>query len=307
MTGERPDTKAPRPVVFGEVLFDRFPDGSRVLGGAPFNVAWHLRGFGLDPLFLSRVGDDEAGREIIDRMNRWGMDTDGVGVDHDHPTGSVRVTIENGEPSYEIVSGQAWDFMTASAGVPAPESDVILCHGTLAARAEVARAALEELRGRAWPNLFVDVNLRAPWWSPEIVENLLRGARWVKLNDQELSAALGRDEVPDGELEAGARSLAQRYELDLVIVTRGAKGALAVTEGETIRREPELVEVVDTVGAGDAFTAVSLAGLVEGWSPRTLLKRASGFASEICRRRGATHEEPELYRSFLARWCKEDE
>jgi len=100
-----------RPLVFGEVLYDSFPDGSVVLGGAPFNVAWHLRGFGLNPLFISRVGDDELGERIIAAMSEWGMDTRGVQRDPGHPTGRVVVSIRNNEPSFEIVPEQAYDFI----------------------------------------------------------------------------------------------------------------------------------------------------------------------------------------------------
>ena len=99
------------PVLFGEVLFDRFPSGDVVLGGAPFNVAWHLQAFGLAPLFLSRVGDDDLGREVLSAMRSWGMETFGVQVDSEHPTGAVEVRIADDEPSYEILPEQAYDYI----------------------------------------------------------------------------------------------------------------------------------------------------------------------------------------------------
>ena len=98
---------AGRPAVFGEVLFDRFEDGSSVLGGAPFNVVWHLQGFGLEPLLISRVGNDRLGEQVIAAMESWGMDTRGIQFDKDHPTGTVNVTLNNGQPTFDIVPERA--------------------------------------------------------------------------------------------------------------------------------------------------------------------------------------------------------
>ncbi|OQX46150.1 MAG: carbohydrate kinase, partial [Candidatus Sedimenticola endophacoides] len=100
-----------RPLIFGEVLFDDFPDGSRVLGGAPFNVAWNLQALGARPLLISRVGNDALGRSIREQMQHWGMDLSAMQLDSAHPTGTVEVRIDDGEPSYEIVAPCAYDFI----------------------------------------------------------------------------------------------------------------------------------------------------------------------------------------------------
>ena len=102
-----------RPVVVGEVLFDHFPDGSRVLGGAPFNLAWHLRAMGLEPLLITRVGSDPEGAEVLETMARWGLDVSAVQLDHRHATGAVHVRFDGGEPVFDIPSGQAWDHLEA--------------------------------------------------------------------------------------------------------------------------------------------------------------------------------------------------
>ena len=119
--------RSDRPVIFGEVLFDRFPDGTSVLGGAPFNVAWHLKALGLGPLFVTRVGKDRLGGRILAAMEAWGMDTRGVQEDPDHPTGTVEVWVENGEPSYEIAMPSAWDLIDAEK-LPAADDPGILYH-----------------------------------------------------------------------------------------------------------------------------------------------------------------------------------
>ncbi len=130
-----------RPVVFGEVLFDTFPDGAAVLGGAPFNVAWHLQGFGLDPLFISRIGDDEPGTRVLDTMRAWGMDIRGLQVDSERPTGKVQVSFDNGQPGFSILPDQAYDFidLEAAAGAAARAVPALLYHGSLIARHAVSR------------------------------------------------------------------------------------------------------------------------------------------------------------------------
>ena len=122
-----------RPVIFGEVLFDHFPDGSRVLGGAPFNVAWHLRGFNSNPLVISAVGDDAEGREVLERMTSWDLMTHGVQSDKTHPTGRVTASIVNGENHFEIAKGQAWDFIDAAPALQAASDEPagLLYHGSL--------------------------------------------------------------------------------------------------------------------------------------------------------------------------------
>ncbi|HKJ21802.1 MAG TPA: carbohydrate kinase [Gammaproteobacteria bacterium] len=291
-----------RPVIFGEVLFDTFEDGSAVLGGAPFNVAWHLQGFGLAPLFISRVGDDEPGARVLQTMRDWGMDTQGVQVDPDRPTGRVEVRIEGGQPSFDIVPDQAYDFVEPQPAMEALDGAgaVLLYHGSLSARNEVSRGTLMQLRRRHALPVFVDVNLRPPWWTKERINELVSGARWVKLNDHELRALGG---TPSGGLNESAAAYLHALGFELLIVTLGTDGAL-VASGEGIEKgDPVVVEeVADTVGAGDAFSAVTLYGLIRGWAASDTLQRAMEFAAQICRRRGATTTERELYRGFQARW-----
>jgi len=293
------DFTTQRPVIFGEVLFDRFPDGSVVLGGAPFNVAWHLQAFGRAPLFISRVGDDPLGHRIRDIMHAWEMDTSGLQLDSAHPTGSVEVRIEEGEPAYEIVDQQAYDYIDASAMPPLSES-ALLYNGSLAVRNDGSRQALRELQqGRDLQRL-VDVNLRPPWWQQETVMSLLQGARWIKLNEAEL-ALLAADAMT---LQAQMQQLRERCGAELLIVTRGAAGAVVLAPaGEEFTVVPQdHGEVIDTVGAGDAFTSVMTLGLLSGWSVPLMLERAQAFASAITRVRGATCNEPGFYRPFIEDW-----
>lgn len=141
-------SETPRPIIFGEVLFDCFEDGSRVLGGAPFNVAWNLFQLGENPLFISRIGDDDLGHEIITVLQRSGFDTTGIQVDNQRPTGRVEVSVVNGEASYTIVPEQAYDFIEEQS-LPALANGGILYHGTLGIRHPAALAALTALKANA--------------------------------------------------------------------------------------------------------------------------------------------------------------
>lgn len=289
----------PRPIIFGEVLFDRFPDGSVVLGGAPFNVAWNLRALGSDPLLVSRVGEDELGDRILDAMADWGLDTTAVQRDPRNPTGTVEVTLEKGEPRYEITAGCAYDFIAAEDLPPTFEGGV-LYHGSLALRTEASRLALDRLRTMAAGPTLMDVNLRDPWWNPELIAGWMAAAAWVKLNEDELASLVPQE---SGGHKKAARLLGQG-DLRGVVVTRGADGAYACgRDGWTLEEAPVPVpRLVDTVGAGDAFTSVLILGLAESWPWPTILTRAQRLASSIVGLRGATTNDKSFYRTFREDW-----
>jgi len=286
-----------RPLIFGEVLFDCFPDGSRVLGGAPFNVAWHLRALGLNPLFVSRVGVDAAGDEVLAAMRGWDMDISGVQRDPDRPTGQVAIRLTDGQPSYAILADQAYDYIT-----PPDRLDgiALVYHGSLALRRPASQVALRAIRACCAAPVFVDVNLRNPWWDAKTVQHLLDAARWCKLNDIELASLAGR-----ADPAVAARRLIDRHDLDQVFVTLGAAGALALGADGTCERiaAPGDVAVVDTVGAGDAFAAVLIAGILKGWPIAVTLEQAQQLASAVCGLRGALPREVLFYQDLPTHWA----
>ena len=302
-------SNAARPVIFGEVLFDRFDDGREVLGGAPFNVAWHLRGFGLDPLFVGRVGTDEQGETVRDRMAEWGMDAAALQDDLSHATGLVKATVEDGKPRYEIVEDRAWDFLDtdrAAAEVRLHEH-AFLYHGSLALRSPRTREALERIRSAVEAPIFCDVNLRPPHTPLDRVRTLLDRADLAKMSDEELTE-LGGEPCADREscVEA-AVALRARHDLQLVLVTLGENGAFTVEESGVTHADAAPIEnMVDTVGAGDAFAAVFLLGIVHDWPRDLTLRRAASFAATVCGLQGATTEDTEIYRSHLSDWENDD-
>jgi len=294
-----------RPLVFGEILFDNFPDGARVLGGAPFNVAWHLQGFGLAPLFLSRIGQDAPGAEVQALMSAWHMDLSGIQIDDQHPTGQVQVSLHEGQPEYAIMPDQAYDFIDGPTVLSASGAvrPALLYHGTLALRHPVSRAAWAQLCTAVAAPRCVDINLRAPWWESGLIQDVLHGAAWAKLNDEELLALSGDKPVP---LQQAARALRCRYRLPLLIVTCGAAGAMLLTDECFLEETPLAVSgVIDTVGAGDAFSAVALLGMMRAWSLQDTLQRALEFAARICTIRGATVQDLALYHDCLVSWGEE--
>lgn len=294
-----------RPILFGEVLFDEFPDGSTVLGGAPLNVAWHLQAFGLRPLLISRVGDDQRAMQLLDAMTAWGLDTSGIQRDDSHPTGTVRVSLDRGQPAFDILAHQAYDFIDAAAALAAARaaSPALLYHGTLGMRAATARAALLALRDRPHTSCFVDVNLRPPWSTMEIVGAALRGVSRAKLNHHELQQIAAHERLRHTGLDDMADAVRRRFGVHTLVVTCGEHGAFFV--GPTGRETGVAVEaqqIVDTVGAGDAFSAVTMLGLMKHWPTATILRRAMAFAAAICGIRGAISADRGLYQYHLRQW-----
>ena len=291
-----------RPIIFGEVLFDRFPDGTVVLGGAPFNVAWNLQALGRAPLLVSRVGEDDLGDRILAAMTDWGLDVAGIQADPIHPTGTVEVSLENGEPQFDISPGRAYDFVAAEELPPVTAASA-LYHGSLALRTEASRLALDRLRPRADGPILMDVNLRDPWWEPQAVTRWMGAAHWVKLNEDELARLVPEE----NDLKRRAARLLGQGDLRAVLVTRGAAGAYACgRDGWVCAPEPvTAARVVDTVGAGDAFSSVVLLGLGRGWPIATILARAQAFAAGVVGLRGATTTDREFYEKFRTDWENE--
>lgn len=282
-------------LVFGEVLFDCFPDGRRILGGAPFNVAWGLKGFGHDPVLASAVGNDAAGRQIRGKMAAWGLRSAGLQTDPGHATGEVRVTFRDGEPSYEICRPRAWDFIRDE-GFQAAQ---VLCHGSLALRDETSRAAFAAIQARSPGALrFFDVNLRPPHATPDLARPWMRGADWLKLNVGELRAVTGRAETSFADCLPLVDELRAEYGIRNVLLTAGAEGLLIQGEyGEAAcAPAPAPARWADAVGAGDSILAVAIDGLLRGASAQEIADRAGRFAARVCGQQGAIAEGKEFYR-----------
>lgn len=292
-----------RAVIFGEVLFDCFPDGQMVMGGAPFNVAWHLKGFNKDPLLISCLGADEYSKKVLARMQAWGLDTRGIQQNKAYPTGQVEISLTpHGQPSFSILPDQAYDFIDSNQvkKIVSVQKIALLYHGTLAARNKSSMQALTYLRKQYHNNIFVDVNLRQPWWNQRLVKDLVQASRWVKLNDDELFTL---SENKQQNINSLASAYKKNYSIKQLILTLGEKGALLCDESSIYKGTPVMVhKIMDTVGAGDAFSAIIILGVLNGWSAGLAMPRALEFAALICGQRGATLMDRNIYTELIHKW-----
>ncbi len=275
--GERPF------LCYGEVLWDRFPDGRELLGGAPFNLAWRLGELGRRAVMVSRVGIDPPGDEVLARMARAALETVGLQRDPERPTGRVEVRFgPGGEPDYFIVPGMAYDRIGFTPELAALAGTArALCFGSLAQREQISRLTLRRLLEAVPADCLrvLDLNLRKDCWSPELVAGALAAAGVVKLNESEagvLAGLLFGRELPPMEC---CRELLRRFPvLRACLVTLGERGVLGLRPGEPPVYLPGYaVTVADTVGAGDAFTA----GLVHRLAAGAGLGEACDFGCRL--------------------------
>jgi fructokinase len=282
-------------LALGEVLWDLLPSGKQ-LGGAPANFTFQCRSLGADASLVTRVGDDDLGREVLDRFRSLGLPTDTVQLDPVSPTGTVEVALSpEGQPVYTIRAGAAWDRIEATdiATERASRADAI-CFGSLAQRDEPSRSSIRSLVKAARPDALrvFDVNLRAPFVDRDVVEGSLRLADALKLNDLELPALAAMFGLPAETREAMA-ALAGRFGLSLVALTRGAGGSLLFADGAWSDHPGVPVEVSDTIGAGDAFTAAMVVGRLAGRSLDAINRHANEVAAFVCSRSGGTPTLPD--------------
>jgi fructokinase len=290
-------------VGIGEVLWDLLP-GGRQLGGAPANFAYHAHALGAEARVVSRVGSDELGRELLLRLEQLGLLTDAVEVDPTAPTGTVTVEIKaDGQPQFTIHENVAWDRIAGeAAGRRAVAAADALCFGTLAQRSEVSRRSIRTLLGAAPAASLriLDMNLRQEYYSREIIEESLTLANILKVNETELERLAEMFGLPGDEHQRIAE-LARCFQLRLVAYTRGERGSLLHSEGCWSEQPGVPVKVVDTVGAGDSFTAAVALGMLAGWPMDEINRRASAVAAFVCSQPGGTPELPEQLRApFLA-------
>jgi len=279
-------------VGIGEILWDCFPKG-RQLGGAVTNFAYHAAALGHGGLIVSRIGRDALGQEILDRVDGLSLDTRYLQQDETFPTGTVLVEVDTeGQPLFTITEGVAWDFVAwvPTLGELARQVDVV-CFGTLAQRAPVSRATIRSFLQATRPETvrILDVNLRQSFYTQEILKMSLQVATAVKLNDTELPEVIRLLDlnVRDSE-ETGARALLETFGLTCVCVTRGAGGSLILSPTEISEHPGVPVQVADTVGSGDAFTAVLAHHLLQGTPLQRINEASNRYGAWVASQVGGT-------------------
>lgn len=289
-------TQSPPLVVgIGEVLWDMLPAGKQ-LGGAPANFAYHAQALGAQAICASCVGEDELGREVLSRLAALGMDGQFIAVDPAHPTGTVDVQVdEKGVPAFTIHQEVAWDFIPLSDDLLAlaQQADVV-CFGSLAQRWPVSRQTIRRFLA-ATPGQCLrvfDINLRQSYFDRQVIHESLELADVLKLNDQELGVLASLFEVGGDDEFATIGHLMSNYPLQLIALTQGGSGSRLYRSGRYFDHPGYPAQVVDTVGAGDAFTAALAMGLHQGLDPDAINDRANRLGSYVCSQAGGTPPVP---------------
>lgn len=263
-------------IAFGEVLFDVFEDGAH-LGGAPLNFAFYLRQYGIPVAVMSSVGGDELGRQAEDKLKSAGIDCSLL-TRNNAPTGYVTVKLKNGQPEYTIHENVAWDSIGMIEGLQSPE---LLYFGTLSQRTQKNRDTLAGLLALKPKIRFFDVNLRQKYYNKEIILHGLKNSDIVKFNDDEwrvVKQMTSMDTLED---------LSEKFGIDIVVLTKGEKGAVLYSKGKTHECGCPKVNVTDAVGAGDAFSAVICAGVLKGTGLEKTLALACEVGAYVVTKRGA--------------------
>jgi fructokinase len=292
-------------LVTGEILFDLFKDRRR-MGGAPFNFAFHLKKLGFDVRFISRVGNDDLGKEILDFLSSHQFNTTDIQIDPVLPTGTVQVDVSENSHTFTIIKNTAWDRIDfnpqmASLMAQGPE---LFYFGSLVQRTETGRALIQRILERKvlGTRVFCDINLRPASYNAAVIQTCLSGADILKLNKEELKAAAGDTVGSEATAGEAARGLMREHRINRIILTLGPDGSSWFTQ-DTVHHRPAapVPEIKDTVGAGDAYAAMSAAGLLKNLPPAVCMELASEFAAHICTLEGALPRDDHIYREFNQR------
>lgn len=313
-------------VIFGEALVDDFGD-VQVVGGAPFNVARNLAGFGMPPLMVTRIGDDDYGDRLRAEFGRFGMSAAGLQVGAGEPTGRVQVErTGDGSHRFHILPEQAYDrvqsapmlaalaaqTVSAAPATPGTPALAAVYFGTLAQRSENGRAALQVLLQACPGQRYLDLNLRDGQTTESTVFDSLCHADTLKVNEDELMQLFdwyahispGTADMDSLDVRLACAELITKFSLSSIIVTLGPRGAAHYSaDGAVTASGPaEVPRMADTVGAGDAFSAVYLYGSAQGWPLALTMARANQFAAAICGIAGAVPQDTAFYQPWVARW-----
>lgn len=273
----------------GEILWDLLPDGKQ-LGGSPMNVVYHCQAAGIKSVVVSAVGSDSLGNEIIEKVRRIGNSTEYIQICTDRPSGTVSVLLNQGIPDFTIHKNVAWDQITwnDSLNKLAENLDAV-AFGSLSQRDEISHTTIKKFLNHMQPDSIrvFDINLRQNYHSKKLISEALEMATILKINDEEmpvLSAYLNLE----GSVYDQIKEIMGLYKLDLVAYTKGGLGSILFSKESISEMPATKVKIEDTVGAGDAFTGVLIAGLLKNMSLDEIHKEATEIAAWVCTKEGGT-------------------
>ncbi|MBC8601177.1 carbohydrate kinase [Parabacteroides acidifaciens] len=289
-------TKRNYVVGIGEALWDVLPEGKK-LGGAPANFAYHVSQFGLQSRVVSAIGEDKLGNEILDNFQGKGLYTLIEKVEY--PTGTVQVQLDNeGVPCYDIKENVAWDNIPFTDKLKQlAQKTCAVCYGSLAQRNVVSRETINAFLdaipdGKGLYKIF-DINLRQGFYTKEIICNSMQRCNILKINDEELVTVSRMFGYPGIDLQDKCWILLAKYKLEMLILTCGVNGSYVFTPGSVSFVETPKVEVADTVGAGDSFTAAFVSAILKGKPVNEAHQLAVNVSAYVCTQNGAMPELPE--------------
>jgi fructokinase len=298
------NTKKPIIIGLGEILWDLLPDG-KVWGGAPANFAYHCSQIGAESYVISAIGNDDLGAEIRENVERLNLSTDYLFTDEKIPTSTVTVKLDaHGHPEYTIHEDVAWDNLPVEqVALDLVSGADAICFGSLAQRLPVSRKSIQTYLARTPDDCLrvFDINIRQHYYSKEVLEESLGVADILKLNDEELVLLTDLFSL-EGDETALLDALIKTFNLKLVALTKGAGGSTLYNGTESSDYQSEAVQAVDTVGAGDSFTAAMVMAYLKGIPLKDMHRLASDLAAFVCTRKGATPVIPSDLLSIYLEW-----
>jgi fructokinase len=279
----------------GEILWDLLPEGKK-LGGAPANFAYHAKVLGAESFAISSVGDDPLGKEIVDQLELNQLSTGYIEVSHLHPTGTVEVKLDDkGKPDFIIHKDVAWDYISYSNNVAQLSEGLdAVCFGSLAQRSETSRNSIRQMlesTSKECLRIF-DINMRQDYFNFDIVNESLKVANCFKLNEDEFPTVADMFSIVGNE-EDILNEILSKFDLQIIALTKGGEGSVLHTKNESSFLKSEEVEAIDTVGAGDAFTAAMGVGLLKNLPLKTIHVQATKLSAYVCTQNGAMPGLPE--------------
>ena len=271
---------------FGEILWDIFPECKK-LGGAPFNVATTLKGLGSDVEFISRIGKDSLGDEILHKVDNYQIKTDFIQMDPKHPTGKVNVSLDdNGIPKYHFQTDSAWDFIEANEkSLTLVNYSKAFIFGSLVARGDSFNTLRQFLKVANF-SVF-DLNLRAPYYNNNLLIELMSKSHMLKFNDHELYLIADLLNSPFNSMDQHIKFIAKETKTEIICVTRGMFGAVLYHRNIFVYNSGFKIKVVDSVGAGDSFLGTLIYGLLSNDTLQNSLDRACAMGALVCGSAGA--------------------
>lgn len=286
-------------VGLGEILWDVFPE-RKVLGGAPANFAYHVSQLGYEGYAVSAIGEDKLGHEILSSLNEKRLNY--LLEETGYPTGVVQVVLDDtGIPQYEITEGVAWDNIPFTDSIRnLAKTTNILSFGSLAQRNKVSQDTIKQFISAMPANglKVFDINLRQHFYTKEVIDDSLNLSNILKINDEEVAVVSRLFELGGMYEQEVCVHLLEAYDLEIVILTKGAEGSYVFTPGRQYFHPSPKVEVVDTVGAGDSFTAAFIVSYVSGHSIEQAHRLAAEVSAYVCTQQGAMPELPTRFRQL---------